>query len=352
MACKCRQLPDMPSGAGKILLTFPDELIREHVVTVLNDLGYATEQADELLTVVSDDISQLIRRLCGCQQFSDLEMAAIHAVVLQPAELISFSLLNKLKPLSHWGGLLAADDLIYVLNNRALQIVFQPLVDVVKGEIYGYECLMRGLRADGSIIGPDMLLEQAKKAGLLFNLDRLAREMALQQAVAVQLQGRISINFLPTAIYNPEMCLRDTVLWAEELGIDPARIMFEVVETENVKDFGHLKTILDFYRKKGFKTALDDVGSGYAGLNLLAELTPDLIKIDRCLVQNVDALPIKQSIVAALIAISLANNIEVLAEGVETEAERDYLMAQGVSKMQGYLFGKPNAVPQLQILGV
>ena len=108
---------------------------------------------------------------------------------------------------------------------------------------------------------------------------------------------------------------------------------------------------MDFYRKKGFKTALDDVGSGYAGLNLLAELLPDLIKIDRALIQNIDQSPMKQSIVEALINISKANNIEVLAEGVETEAERDYLMAQGISKMQGYLFGKPSAVPQLRILG-
>lgn len=351
MVCTCRQLPGIPSGAGKIMFTFPDEIFRENFITVLEELNHSAEQVEDLLTVITDDTPRLIRQLCAHRYFSELEMLSINAVVLQPGEAISFSLLNKLKSLNHWGGLLAADDLLYVLNHRALQIVFQPLVDVLKGEIYGYECLMRGLRADGSVVGPETLLEQAKNANLLFNLDRLAREMALHQAVAAQVQGRISINFLPTAIYNPEMCLRDTVSWAQKLGIDPARIMFEVVETENVKDFTHLKSILDFYRKKGFKTALDDMGSGYAGLNLLAELLPDLIKIDRSLIQNIHQLPIKQSIVSALAAISKANNIEILAEGVETEAERDYLMAQGISKMQGYLFGKPSAVPQLQLLG-
>ena len=351
MVCKCSQLPGIPSGAGKIMFTFPDEIFRENFITVLEELNHSAEQVEDLLTVITDDTARLIRQLCAHRYFSELEMLSINAVVLQPGEAISFSLLNKLKSLNHWGGLLAADDLLYVLNHRALQIVFQPLVDVLKGEIYGYECLMRGLRADGSVVGPETLLEQAKNANLLFNLDRLAREMALHQAVAAQVQGRISINFLPTAIYNPEMCLRDTVSWAQKLGIDPARIMFEVVETENVKDFGHLKSILDFYRKKGFKTALDDMGSGYAGLNLLAELLPDLIKIDRTLIQNIHQLPIKQSIVSALTAISKANNIEILAEGVETEAERDYLMDQGISKMQGYLFGKPSAVPQLQLLG-
>ena len=351
MVCKCSQLPGIPSGAGKIMFTFPDEIFRENFITVLEELNHSAEQVEDLLTVITDDTARLIRQLCAHRYFSELEMLSINAVVLQPGEAISFSLLNKLKSLNHWGGLLAADDLLYVLNHRALQIVFQPLVDVLKGEIYGYECLMRGLRADGSVVGPETLLEQAKNANLLFNLDRLAREMALHQAVAAQVQGRISINFLPTAIYNPEMCLRDTVSWAQKLGIDPARIMFEVVETENVKDFTHLKSILDFYRKKGFKTALDDMGSGYAGLNLLAELLPDLIKIDRSLIQNIHQLPIKQSIVSALTAISKANNIEILAEGVETEAERDYLMDQGISKMQGYLFGKPSAVPQLQLLG-
>ncbi|MGZ5050200.1 MAG: EAL domain-containing protein [Methylobacter sp.] len=351
MTCKCRQLPDIPSGSGKMMFTFPDDIFREKFVVVLKELDHIAEQIDELLTVATDNVTQLLRLLCAHRSFSEHELASINAVILSPGEPISFSLLNKLKPLSRWGGLLAADDLIYVLNNRAVKIVFQPLVDAVQGQIYGYECLMRGVRADGSIIGPEALLEQARNADLLFHLDRLVREMALHQAVASGVQGRISINFMPTAIYNPEMCLRDTVSWVQKLNIDPERIMFEVVETEKVQDFRHLKSILDFYRQKGFKTALDDVGSGYAGLNMLAELLPDLIKIDRSLVQNIHQLPVKQSIVEALINIAKAHNIEVLVEGVETKAERDYLMARGVSKMQGYLFGKPDAVPQLRIYG-
>lgn len=351
MTCKCRQLPDIPSGSGKMMFTFPDEIFREKFVIVVKELDHSSEPIDELLTVTTDNVNRLLRLLCAHGSFSEHEKASINAVVLQPEEQISFSLLNKLKPLSHWCGLLAADDLIYVLNNRSIKILFQPLVDVVQGHIYGYECLMRGLRADGSIIGPEALLEQAKNADLLFNLDRLVREMALQQAVASGVQGRISINFMPTAIYNPEMCLRDTVACVQQLNIAPERVMFEVVETEKVQDFRHLKSILDYYREKGFKTALDDVGSGYAGLNMLAELLPDLIKIDRVLIQDIHRLPVKQSIVEALINIAKAHNIEVLVEGVETEAERDYLMARGVTKMQGYLFGKPNAVPQLRIYG-
>lgn len=346
MTCKCQKLPEIPQGTRKLLFTFPDEMFVEKFSNFLNSFNHTSNVQDDLLTVITQNSTQLLRQICEHPDFTQLELEATHAVILQVDEEINLGILNKFKPLRRWAGLLEAEDLLYVLKNRALNILFQPLVDLASHQIYGYECLMRGVREDGTLIAPTVLLEQAKQADLLFNLDRLAREMALHRAVEVGLQGRISINFLPTAIYNPEMCLRDTVSWVQKLGINPERIMFEVVETESVKDFKHLKSILNFYREKGFKTALDDVGSGYAGLNSLAELLPDLIKIDRTLIQNIEQLPIKQSIVTALLSIARANNIEVLAEGVETTAERDYLIAQGIYKMQGYLFGKPNSQPQ------
>ena len=349
MTCKCHKLPEIPNGKNKFLFTFPDDMFMEQFIAFLQAIEHHPELQDELLTVVTDNSTQLIRQICAYPGFTSFQLDTTNSVILPVDETINFGILNKFKPLSRWGALLDAEDLIYVLKNRSLQIVFQPLVNVHSHSIYGYECLMRGVRADGSSIAPTILLEQAKQADLLFNLDRLAREMALHRAVAAGAEGRISINFLPTAIYNPEMCLRDTVACVHALGISPERIMFEVVETENIKDFNHLKSILNFYRQKGFKTALDDVGSGYAGLNSLAELLPDLIKIDRTLVQNIEQLPIKQSIVTALITIARANKIEILAEGVETTAERDYLLAQGVYNMQGYLFGKPNAIPQTRL---
>ncbi|MGZ4955624.1 MAG: hypothetical protein ACXV8Q_10970 [Methylobacter sp.] len=122
MACKCHQLPGIPSGAGKIMFTFPDEMFRENFITVLEEFDHTGEQVEDLLTVVTHDAAQLIRHLCAHPCFSDREMDSINAVILQAGEQISFSLLNKLKSLNHWSGLFAADDLLYVLNNRTLQI--------------------------------------------------------------------------------------------------------------------------------------------------------------------------------------------------------------------------------------
>ena len=114
-----------------------------------------------------------------------------------------------------------------------------------------------------------------------------------------------------------------------------------MTESEQVIDRPHLVNIFDEYQRFGFKTAIDDFGSGFAGLNLLADYQPDIIKIDMGLVRDIDTAPSKQAIVKGIVAICTELGIKVLAEGIETKAERDFLYAQGIHLMQGYLFCKP-----------
>jgi EAL domain-containing protein (putative c-di-GMP-specific phosphodiesterase class I) len=131
---------------------------------------------------------------------------------------------------------------------------------------------------------------------------------------------------------------------AKKLNLNFSNIIFEVIETELVKDQKHLQKILNFYKKQGFKIALDDVGEGYSNLNLLIDMKPDIIKIDRNIISEIDKSPMKKSVYKALYDIANSNGIKVLAEGIERIEEFKTLKSIGVDFVQGFYFGKPTPV--------
>jgi len=241
---------------------------------------------------------------------------------------------------------LNASPLVEVLHNKRIDTWFQPVFYSGSHELWGHECLMRAKAADGSIISPAQLLDWARQEQLIFMLDRICRETHIANAAAA-LPGDSSvlINFLPTAIYEPTFCLRTTRAAAKRAGLDASRVIFEVVESEQVSDMEHLRHILDYYREAGFRTALDDVGAGYAGLTMLAELSPDLIKIDRELVRQAAGSKMHRIICNALSQIARQSGKLCLAEGIETAEEYEVMHSIGVDLVQGYYFGKPAADP-------
>jgi EAL domain-containing protein (putative c-di-GMP-specific phosphodiesterase class I) len=117
--------------------------------------------------------------------------------------------------------------------------------------------------------------------------------------------------------------------------------LFEVSEREESADKAHLKRIFDDYAGRGFKTAIDDFGAGYAGLGLLVDLQPQLVKIDMSLLRGVDADPVRQAVVKGVLSICRELGIEVLAEGIETVGEYEWFLEHGVRLAQGYLFARP-----------
>ncbi|RXH58232.1 EAL domain protein [Granulicella sibirica] len=119
------------------------------------------------------------------------------------------------------------------------------------------------------------------------------------------------------------------------------RLIFEITETERVKDKAHLRSIVEEYRRQGFKVALDDFGSGYSELNMLADLQIDYLKLDIDLVKKVHKRPSALLIVKSIVALTKALGMEMLAEGVETLEEFETLRDCGVRLMQGYFFAKP-----------
>jgi EAL domain-containing protein (putative c-di-GMP-specific phosphodiesterase class I) len=159
----------------------------------------------------------------------------------------------------------------------------------------------------------------------------------------------LSINFLPKAIYKPERCIRTTLDAAKKYDFPTEKIMFEFTEVEQIEDSSFVKSVVEYYKKLGFKTAIDDFGSGYSGLGLLADFQTNIIKFDMGLIRNIHQDKVRQSIVKNCLNIFSDLNITSLAEGIETRDEMIWLRECGIELMQGYFFAKPGfeSLPQV-----
>ena len=215
-------------------------------------------------------------------------------------------------------------------------MAFQPIVDVSDQSIFGYEALVRGINNEGA----DYVLSQLNDSNR-YRFDQAIRVKAIDLAKKLNLQGMLSINFLPNAVYKPETCIRATLEAAAEMDFLTDRIMFEVTEGEKVIDNDHLRNIFKEYKKHKFTTAIDDFGAGYAGLNLLADWQPDIIKLDMSLTRNVNSDRVRRALVFGIISICKELDIKVIAEGIETIEECLTLVDEGVTLFQGYLFARP-----------
>jgi len=283
-------------------------------------------------------------------RFNELERNDIKIFIEDEQNPFTYRSILLAKPMQRFMNLIEDRVFFDIINNESLTSHFQPIVDMKDNTIYGYETLARGVREDGTLVYPNELFHKSQRNDLNFKLDRLCRESSLKTAATKKVHQKVFINFIPTSIYDPEFCLNSTVKWANQLEFDPSQIVFEVVETEFVKDQKHLKKILEYYRSKGFQIALDDVGEGYSSLNMLIELKPDIIKIDRNIIDGIDKNELKQSVYRALFNLAKEHDITVLAEGVETKGELQTINSIGVDLVQGYYFAKPCAEPIRKIL--
>jgi EAL domain-containing protein (putative c-di-GMP-specific phosphodiesterase class I) len=214
---------------------------------------------------------------------------------------------------------------------------FQPIVNVQTRSVFAYEALVRGMQGESAYSILSQVTEQNR-----YQFDQACRTEAVRLASALRMEAMLSINFLPNAVYEPSTCIRTTLRACETYDFPTAQIIFEVTEGERIEDRPHLMNIFKSYSELGFQTAIDDFGAGYAGLNLLSDYQPDIVKIDMGLVRDIDKDKTRQAIVSGTVMICHAIGTLVVAEGIETKEERDYLAGIGVELMQGYLFAKPS----------
>jgi EAL domain-containing protein (putative c-di-GMP-specific phosphodiesterase class I) len=217
-----------------------------------------------------------------------------------------------------------------------IAMAFQPIVRFSSGEIFAHEALVRG--ANGESAGK---VFSHLNSDNLYQFDQTCRVRAIKDAAGCEIDTDISINFMPNAVYQAETCIQKTLEAAAEVSFPLERIIFEVTESDEIPDRAHLRNILDYYKKRGFRTAIDDFGEGYAGLNLLAEFIPDIVKLDMALVRSLDSDKNRRTIVQHVTRLCVDLGIEVIAEGIETVEERNTLLDMGVDLFQGYLFARP-----------
>lgn len=224
-------------------------------------------------------------------------------------------------------------------------MAFQPIVRLSRRQVFAHEALVRGQGGEGA--GE---VFKHVNADTRYQFDQACRVKAIELASRVGVPGYVSINFMPNAVYRPELCIRTTLEAARTYDFPVDRIIFEFTEVEQVHDHGHLREIVQHYRQRGFLTAFDDFGSGYSGLNLLADVASDLVKLDMALVRGLPADPRRRKIIRHVVALCADLGVELIAEGVETRDELQFLQDEGIDLFQGYFLARPafEALPEIR----
>ncbi len=236
-----------------------------------------------------------------------------------------------------WERTLKISDLKATLREGAVFMEYHPIIVARTEEIYGYEALARGTRR--SLRSPEVLFQVAEEANLIWELSRLLRKRAVQGILHHLEEGQfLFLNVDPHDFDDP--VFRD--LNAEDLGVDdPGRIVLEITERTAIKDYPRFQDYLAAFRERGFRFAVDDAGSGYAGLGSIANLAPDFIKLDISLISNIDTNFLKQNLVETMVGFAEGQGAQVVAEGIERREEFETVRELGVHLTQGFLFHKP-----------
>jgi EAL domain-containing protein (putative c-di-GMP-specific phosphodiesterase class I) len=340
--CGCRQNWEVPDRATQALIATSIGHVLPAIARAATALGLTVFSSPQLLDIVDDPdgrrLARLFQRLA--RELTAAETEALRVVTDPPAEGAALT-----------ARLLTAPTLSVELARRGITVevgvlaeaefwsVYQPIVSLADRSVVAHEALLRGV-VDGREVGGGDLFFVAEQAGWLDRLDRIGRESAIAGAVPWLGGADLFVNFNPTSIYRPQVCLASTERVVHDTGIAPAQLVFEVVESHAVADRGHLVSILEHYRSLGWRVALDDVGAGWSSLSLLAAVRPDVVKLDKRLVQE---LPDDGARTVLRAVTDLAHRIGavVVAEGVETERLAEEVAALGADLGQGWLFGRP-----------
>jgi EAL domain-containing protein (putative c-di-GMP-specific phosphodiesterase class I) len=359
---RCEVIAEPPAGPGTLHLHFPHTHTLGKALALLVHAGHPHAERDGTVRVAvpTADVAAVLAPLAAV--LTSTERRDVRALFQRAGRVLDAGDYFEAEPVA---ALLARAEgawLVELLRAHRLRSVFQPIADAATVDaggavdptdaahaprfvVHGYECLMRGTRADGREAMPGAMLDVAREGDLTFALDLAARRSAILAAARHDIRQRVFVNFTPHAIYDPQSCLRSTVALVDEVGLRREQVVFEVVETERFEDLTLLGRIADYYRERGFGVALDDVGAGYASLNALVALRPDYAKLDMGLTRGVDRDPVRAVVAAKVLEAARELGIRTVVEGVETAAECRWAVDHGADYVQGYYVARPAAPP-------
>ncbi len=237
-----------------------------------------------------------------------------------------------------------ADELRSVLKSRGVSMVYQPVVDMLERRVIGYEALTR--LPGGQFRSPDLAFKVATDLGVLWSLERLCRQRALETLPELNDDQRLFLNVEPDSFYDPWLRSGEFLDELAGVGLEPSRVVLELTERAAVKDYVAMRKVLSEVRSLGYPLALDDVGSGFAGLQTIAEVRPDYLKTDMALIRNLHLDPIRRELVRTVRNFADNTGTILVAEGVESVAELETLADTGVRCAQGFLFARPDSPPE------
>ena len=234
-------------------------------------------------------------------------------------------------------------DLRHAISRGELSMVYQPQTAIPSREVFGFEALLRWNHSTRGLISPAVFIPIAEESGLILHIGEWVLRQACREAAAWDKPLQVAVNLSGVQLHSANLAtLVHQVLI--ETGLAPERLELEITETALIQDFGHALHALRQIKALGVKIAMDDFGTGYSSLSNLRAFPFDKIKIDQSFVRNVHCNDQAAAIVRAIVGLARGLNLTVIAEGVESQAELDFLTNELCAEAQGYLFGKPGDV--------
>ena len=230
-----------------------------------------------------------------------------------------------------------------ILHLGLVKSVYQPIVDIKSQRVMGFEALTRV--GSGRFETIEMLFKAAEANDVLWSLERLCRRKALEALPPIDGDQLLFLNIEPDSIHDPQLSGGEFLDLLQEAGLSPRQVVLELTEHSAVRDFVAFRRTLERFRSLGFRLAMDDVGSGYSGLQAIAEIAPDFIKADMHLVRGIHESSIKRELIDTIRRFTDSTGITLVAEGVECAEELEALVRVGVRCAQGYLFARPGSPP-------
>lgn len=230
-----------------------------------------------------------------------------------------------------------------IISQKDLHILAQPIITLATGEVRAWEMLTRGPKGT-SLENPLQLFSIARQTGMLYSLEMIVFEKILQQIKATGCTQEIFINFTPITLGNQRFVrdIKDLIRKYDE--ISPKQMIFEITERDSIEEMDHFIYNIKVLRTLGFRIAIDDTGAGYASLNSISEILPDIIKIDRAVIQDIDKNTVKESLLKGLLLVAKETGSIVVAEGIESKEEESVLARNKVDLAQGYLYARPGVL--------
>jgi EAL domain-containing protein (putative c-di-GMP-specific phosphodiesterase class I) len=239
-------------------------------------------------------------------------------------------------------------ELLRILEGKLLTPVYQPIVSVNQRQIVGYEALIRG-PSDSPLHSPSNLFDMAARHDLQARLEFVCREIVIRRFAQMSLPGKLFINVSPSILLEPDFKSGETLKFIRSSGLEPQVIIIELTEHQPTDDYQIMREAVEHYRSMGFQIALDDLGAGYSGLRLWAELKPEYVKIDKHFVQGLHEDRIKLNFVRSIQNMAAAMECKVIAEGIETAEEFQAICKNGITHAQGFYFARPMPLPSREL---